>query len=69
MIRRQVQQTKKRLYTLKEAGEYLGRSEWSMRELGWLGSIPVVRHDGGRKMYFDVNDLDDFTDKNKGRYH
>ena len=25
----------KRLYTLKEAAEYLGRSEWGMRELIW----------------------------------
>jgi hypothetical protein len=33
----------KRLYTLKEAAEYLGRSDWAMRELMWKGAIPYVR--------------------------
>lgn len=32
----------KRLYTLKEAAEYLGRTEWNMRDLIWAGSIAVV---------------------------
>ena len=33
----------KRLYTLKEAAEYLGRSEWGMRNLVWAQAIPVVK--------------------------
>jgi excisionase family DNA binding protein len=58
----------KRLYTLKEAAEYLGRSEWSMRELIWAGSIPVVRTEGGRKIFLDIEDLNDFINQNKSIY-
>ena len=53
----------KRLYTIKEAAEYLGRSTWSMRELVWAGKIPFVKD--GRKFYFDIKDLDDYIEKNK----
>ncbi len=58
----------KRLYTLKEAAEYLGRSEWGMRELIWAGEIPVVRQEGGRKIFLDVQDLAEFIEKNKSTY-
>ncbi len=58
----------KRLYTLKEAAEYLGRSEWGMRELIWAGRIPVVRPDGGRKIFLDIHDLMEFIDQNKSTY-
>jgi len=57
--------TFKRLYTLKEAAEYLGRSEWSMRELIWSGAIPVVRAEQGRKIFLDIEDLNDFIKLNK----
>lgn len=53
----------KRLYNLKEAAEYLGRSEWSMRELQWKGALPVVRD--GRRIYFDIQDLDSYIESNK----
>ena len=59
---------RKRLFTLKEAAEYLGRSQWSMRELVWAGKIPVVRQDGGRKIFLDIEDLDNFIDGNKSTY-
>ena len=58
----------KRLYTLKEAARYLGRSEWGMRELIWGRAISVVRQDGGRKIYLDKVDLDNFIEKNKAEY-
>ena len=58
----------KRLYTLKEAAEYLGRSEWGMRELIWAGRIPVVRPDGGRKIFLDIEDLNGFVTRNKAIY-
>lgn len=58
----------KRLYTLKEAAEYLGRSEWSMRELVWAGRIPVVRNEGGRKIFLDIEDLNGFITQNKSIY-
>jgi excisionase family DNA binding protein len=58
----------KRLYTLKEAAEYLGRSEWGMRELIWAGKIPVVRPGGGRKIFVDIEDLNGFITQNKSVY-
>ena len=54
---------RKRLYTLREAGEYLGRPVWGIRELIWSGKIPVIQD--GRKMYLDINDLDSYIDRYK----
>jgi len=59
----------KRLYTLKEAARYLGRSEWSMRELIWAGKIPIVRGDGARKIFLDIKDLDAYIKGNKSIYN
>lgn len=58
----------KRLYTLKEAAVYLGRSEWGMRDLIWSGQISTVRNPGGRKIFIDVLDMDIFINKQKERY-
>ncbi|MBU2054461.1 MAG: helix-turn-helix domain-containing protein [Proteobacteria bacterium] len=59
---------RKRLYTLKEGAEYLGRSEWGMRELIWAGVIPVVKPRTARKIFLDVQDLDRFVEANKSIY-
>ena len=53
----------KRLYTLPEAANYLGRTLWSIRELVWKGSIPIVRE--GKRIFVDVNDLDLYITKHK----
>jgi len=58
----------KRLYTLKEAAEYLGRSEWGMRELIWARKIPVVKETDGRKIFIDILDFENYVDKNKSLY-
>jgi hypothetical protein len=58
----------KRLYTLKEGAEYLGRSEWGMRDLIWKGAIPVVKEADGRKIFIDVVDLESYVDRNKSTY-
>ena len=58
----------KRLYTLKEAAQYLGRSVWSVRELIWGGEIPIVRGDGNRKIFLDIKDLDEYVRRNKSTY-
>jgi len=58
----------KRLYTLKEAAEYLGRSDWSMRDLIWKRNIQVVQPAGARKIYLDIIDLDNFINNNKVLY-
>jgi hypothetical protein len=59
---------RKRLYTLREGAEYLGRCEWGMRELIWAGEIPVVRVEGGRKIFLDIEDLNEFISRNKSIY-
>jgi excisionase family DNA binding protein len=59
----------KRLFSVREAAEYLGRSVWGIRELVWSQSIPIVKQDGCRKIYFDVHDLDSFIDRNKAIYN
>ena len=53
----------KRLYTLAEAGKYLGRSEYSVRTLIWSGFLPVVKH--GKKQWVDVQDMNSYIEKNK----
>ena len=58
----------RRLLTLKEAAIYLGRSPWSMRNLAWSGHVPVVRNEGGRKLFFDIHDLEAFIEKSKSIY-
>jgi excisionase family DNA binding protein len=58
----------KRLYNLREAAQYLGRSEWGMRELIWAGRIPVVRVEGGRRIFVDIEDLNHFINQNKSIY-
>lgn len=54
-----------RLLPLKKAAEYLGLTTWGMRERIWAGDIPVVRFPGGRKMFIDTNDIEDFIRRNK----
>lgn len=56
----------KRLYTLNEAANYLGRTLWSMRELVWAGKIPIVRD--GKRIFVDIADLDSYVTKNKMTY-
>ena len=54
---------RQRLYDLKSAAEYLGRTVWGVRELVWKGALPVVKD--GRKQYIDLYDLDRFIEQNK----
>lgn len=56
-----------RLLPLKKAAEWLGLTTWAMRERIWAGQIPVVRFPGGRKMFVDRLDLEDFIQANKER--
>lgn len=53
----------KRLYTLAESAEYLGRTVNALRELIWNGLLPVVQHK--RKQWVDRLDLDAFIERNK----
>ena len=53
----------KRLYNLEEAAHYLGRTLWSMRELIWKGSIPIVRE--GKRIFVDIQDLESYITRHK----
>jgi len=52
-----------RLFDLKAAAGYLGRSVWGVRELVWSGQIPVVK--SGRKLYLDICDMERWIERNK----
>ncbi len=54
-----------RLYTVKDAAVYLGRTVWGVRELIWSGELPVIKSGRGGKQYIDVLDMDAFIDRNK----
>lgn len=62
----QINRLPKRLYSIKEASVYLGRSVCAIRELIWAGKIPAVRFD--RKVYIDIYDLDELIEKNKEQF-
>ena len=64
-MRQPNQMSLKRLYTIKEAGTYLGRSTWSVRRLVWKGLLPKI--DAGGRVHIDVRDMDLFVDQNKVR--
>ena len=53
----------KRLFTLPEAAEYLGRSTWSVRRLIWEGELRQVRC--GRRVHVDIQDMETFIEKHK----
>ena len=57
-----------RLLTLKATAEYLGLKVWSLRTRIWAGEIPIVRFRGGRKIFIDRQDLEEFIRKNKETY-
>ena len=54
---------KKRLYTMKEATEYLGLSIWSVRRLRWSGRLPSVRVQG--RILIDLADMDRLIEEAK----
>jgi excisionase family DNA binding protein len=56
----------KRLYSIKEASVYLGRSVWAVREMLWAGKLPFIRD--GKRILLDVRDIDEWIDKNKTRF-
>jgi excisionase family DNA binding protein len=53
----------KRLYSIEEAAQYLGRSEWGIRRLIWDGHLPHILH--GRRIHLDLADMDTFIERNK----
>jgi excisionase family DNA binding protein len=56
----------KRLYSIKEAALYLGRSVWAVREMIWAGKLPYIKD--GRRILLDIYDMDEWIEKNKTRF-
>lgn len=56
----------KRLYSVEEAGIYLGRTAWAVREMIYAGKLPCIKD--GRRVLLDVRDLDTWIDRNKTQY-
>ncbi len=54
---------KPRLLTVKQAAVYLNATIWFVRTLAWSGRIPYVRF--GRRILFDIKDLDEFIEQEK----
>ena len=55
----------KRLFTLNEAGAYIGLSHWRVRSLIYSGQLAYVRL--GRRILIDLKDLDALIDSRKQR--
>jgi len=60
---RRVLPLEKRLFTIPEAGRYLGRTEGAVRELIWKGLLPSVKI--GRRVHVDIVDMDRLIERNK----
>jgi len=60
------QKLNKRLYSIPEAGQYLGRTVWSIREMIYAGKIPYIRD--GRRMLLDIKDMDSWIEESRTRY-
>ncbi|MEW6163089.1 MAG: helix-turn-helix domain-containing protein [Nitrospirota bacterium] len=61
------QRPNKRLYSLKEASQYLGLGIWSIRKKVWNGEIPYVKA-GQRRILLDIKDMDSWIEKNKTQF-
>jgi len=53
----------KRLYSIKDASVYLGRSLWSVREMLWAGRLPYIKD--GKRIFIDIRDMERYIDQNK----
>jgi excisionase family DNA binding protein len=56
----------KRLYSIKEAWVYLGRSVCALREMIWAGKLPYIRD--GRRILLDIHDMNLWVEKSKTRF-
>ncbi len=56
----------KRLYSIKEASVYLGRTVCAVREMIWAGKLPYIKD--GRRILLDIYDMDEWIEHNKTRF-
>lgn len=57
------QKLNKRLYTVEEAAEYLGRSVRAVRDMIYAGKLHAVKID--RRTQIDINDMDSLIEISK----
>jgi excisionase family DNA binding protein len=57
---------RKRLYSIKDASVYLGRSVWAVREMLWAGKIPYIKD--GKRILLDIQDMDTWIQRNKTQF-
>jgi excisionase family DNA binding protein len=55
-----------RLLNIQQASKYLGCAVWTLRNLEWSGELPAVRN-LGRRLLFDIRDLDRLVEQKKER--
>lgn len=53
----------KRLLSIKEASTFLGRSDWSVREMLWAAKLPYIKD--GKRIFIDIIDLETWVERNK----
>ncbi len=53
----------KRLYSIKEAAMYIGRSERALREMIWAKKIAVIRD--GKRILLDIRDINEWIETHK----
>ena len=56
---------RQRLLSLKQAAQYLGRGEDSMREMIYGRVFQIIQLGGKSKMWLDLQDLDKWIEDNK----
>jgi excisionase family DNA binding protein len=56
----------KRLYSVKEAAVYLGRSVWAVREMLWAGKLRYIKD--GRRILLDIDDMNYWIENNKTQF-
>jgi len=53
----------KRLYTVSEAADYLGRSVNAIREMQWAGKLSYIKD--GKRILFDIRDMDSWIESHR----
>lgn len=56
----------KRLYSIPEAAQYLGRTPWAVREMIWAGKIRYVKD--GKRILLDILDIDKWIEESKMQF-
>jgi len=56
-------QINKRLYSIKETADYLGRSPWTVAEMVRTGKLPYISD--GKRRFLDIEDINRWIVTNK----